>query len=61
MGVGGPFMAALAAADSQGVVGESVREFRDGRGHGAKRGAADQGSPSSGTNGATLYEFLARR
>lgn len=50
------FMAALLAADAQGVVGEAVREFRDWRWHAGKDAAASCGGPSSARPCQTLDE-----
>lgn len=36
MGLRESLMPTLAALDAEDVVGEAAREFRDGRGHGAK-------------------------
>jgi hypothetical protein len=49
-------VAAFLAADSQVVVGESVREFRDGRGHGAKNAMRSARGPSSSPRDQNLDE-----
>jgi hypothetical protein len=46
--LGVPFVAAFSTANAQGVIGEAVGEFRDGRGHGANDAVEFAYGPYSG-------------